>query len=298
MVVNQQNLQGLMVAYSTAFNRSLTETRANYPLIATEVPSTTREQSYKWLGQMPQMREWIGERELQKLESYGYSIQNKPFEMSVGVPKADIEDDQYGVYTPLFNNMGECAALHPDDLVYTALMDGFTEKCYDGKMFFASDHKSGTKTFSNKSNEKLSPESYERARASMMSLTGDKGVALKIIPNLLVVSATNEKMGRQILKAELIDGSTNVLKDTAELHVEPTLAAHPDYWFLLCTVRFLKPIIYQKRQEIKFVSLTNETDENVFMRNEYIYGADGRSNAGYGFWQMAFGSTGEVAAQG
>jgi phage major head subunit gpT-like protein len=30
------------------------------------------------------------------------------------------------------------------------------------------------------------------------------------------------------------------------------------------------------------------TDEHVFMRNEFIYGADGRLNAGYGFWQQAY----------
>lgn len=67
--------------------------------------------------------------------------------------------------------------------------------------------------------------------------------------------------------------------------------------FLLCTNRFLKPFIYQLRKKIKFTSLTRDTDENVFMLDEYLYGADGRSNAGYGFWQMAYGSTGEVEAQ-
>ena len=31
--------------------------------------------------------------------------------MTIGVPRDDIEDDKYGVYTPLFSNMGEAAAL-------------------------------------------------------------------------------------------------------------------------------------------------------------------------------------------
>jgi len=34
------------------------------------------------------------------------------------------------------------------------------------------------------------------------------------------------------------------------------------------------------------------------MQDTYLYGADGRSNAGYGFWQMAYGSTGEEEAEG
>ena len=31
------------------------------------------------------------------------------------------------------------------------------------------------------------------------------------------------------------------------------------------------------------------------MRNEFIWGVDARYNAGYGFWQMAYGSTGTEA---
>jgi phage major head subunit gpT-like protein len=61
-------------------------------------------------------------------------------------------------------------------------------------------------------------------------------------------------------------------------------------WFLLDASRPLKPLIFQKRKEYKFVSLTDDKDDNVFMRNEYIYGVDARVNVGFGFWQMAFGS--------
>ncbi len=298
MIVNQANLHGLTVGYSTAFNRSFDITQSNHQKVATVVPSSTGEQDYKWLGQMPGMREWIGEREIQALAAYDYLIKNKKFEMTLGVPREDIEDDKYGVYTAYFSNMGEAAALHPDELVFDAMMNGFREKCYDGLSYFNEAHKVGGETYSNRSNEKLSRESYMKARSAIMSIRGDKGKSLKLVPDLLVVSPAEEEMARLILEADQIDGTTNVLKGTAKILVEPALAEHPHYWFLLCTSRFLKPFIYQLRQKIKFVSLTKDTDENVFMRDEYLYGADGRSNAGYGFWQMAYGSTGEVEAQG
>ena len=245
------------------------------------------------------MKEWIGEREIQKMAAYGYSIKNKKFEMTVSVPRDDIEDDQYGVYTPLFSNMGEAAAEHPDTLVFDAMKNGFTEKCYDGKAFFATDHPSGeggkTPT-SNMSHLKLTADSYEAARTAIMSVTGDKGKSLNLVPNLLVVSPANEKAARLILKADQIEGTTNVYKDTAELMVATELADKPDAWFLLCTNKFLKPFIFQKRKPVKLIALTKDDDENVFMRDEFIWGADGRSNAGYGFWQMAYGSDG--TAQG
>lgn len=52
MIVNQANLHGLTVGYSTAFNKSFDTTQSNYQKVATVVPSTTGEQDYKWLGQM------------------------------------------------------------------------------------------------------------------------------------------------------------------------------------------------------------------------------------------------------
>ena len=89
MIVNQANLHGLTVGYSTAFNKSFDTTQSNYQKVATVVPSTTGEQDYKWLGQMPGMREWIGEREVQALAAYDYLIKNKKFEMTIGVPRDD-----------------------------------------------------------------------------------------------------------------------------------------------------------------------------------------------------------------
>lgn len=298
MIINQASLHGLSVSYSTAFNKSFTDTKTNHGMVATVVPSATGEQDYKWLGQLPTMKEWLGEREIQAISAFDYLVKNKHFEMTVGVPRDDIEDDKYGVYTPLMSNMGEAAALHPDELVFSALMGGFTNKCYDNKTFFAEDHKSGDKVYSNRSDKSLSRDTYKVARAAIMSICGDKGKSLKLVPDLLVVSPAQEETARMILEAEMIEGTSNVLKGTAKILVEPSLAAHPDYWFLLCTNRFLKPLIYQVRQPIKFASLTKDTDDNVFKHNEYLYGADGRCNAGYGFWQMAYGSTGEVVSEG
>lgn len=61
-------------------------------------------------------------------------------------------------------------------------------------------------------------------------------------------------------------------------------------WFLLDTSKLVKPLIFQKRRDYKFTSFTKDTDEHVFMKNEYLFGVDARVNAGYGLWQFAFGS--------
>lgn len=295
MIINAQTLRGIFVAFNTLFNKAFADVAPLYTQVATVVPSSTSEETYAWLGDIPMMREWIGERELQNLTASDYTIKNKKFELTVALPRDAVEDDKIGVYNPSIQMLGQSAALHPDQLVFGLLGDGFTQRCYDGKAFFAADHKVGGKTVSNKGTDKLSPESYAAARASMMSLTNSKGKALNIVPNLLVVPPALEGMARKILLADQIDGTTNTLKGTAELLVVTELAAKDTAWYLLATNKPLKPLIFQERKKPAFVSKTSETDDNVFFANNYLYGVDSRDNAGFGFWQMAYGSDGSKA---
>jgi phage major head subunit gpT-like protein len=85
------------------------------------VPSSTSEQKYGWLGKITKFREWLGERQVQNLLAHDYSIKNKTFENTVGVDRDEIEDDQYGVYKPVFEQLGQDAATHPDELVFELL---------------------------------------------------------------------------------------------------------------------------------------------------------------------------------
>lgn len=62
-------------------------------------------------------------------------------------------------------------------------------------------------------------------------------------------------------------------------------------WYLLCTTRVIKPIIYQPRRAFEITAKTRLTDDNVFHDKEFIWGTDGRCAAGVGMWQLAFRST-------
>lgn len=143
MLINAENLNGLFTGYKTAFNKGFEGAPSAYKTIAMVVSSTTREENYGWLGQFPKMREWIGDRVVKNLTTHGYKIVNKDFEQTIAVSRNDIEDDQYGIFTPMFAEMGRSAAEMPDELVFELLGAGFAEKCYDGQYFFDSDHPVG-----------------------------------------------------------------------------------------------------------------------------------------------------------
>ena len=62
-------------------------------------------------------------------------------------------------------------------------------------------------------------------------------------------------------------------------------------WILADLSRPLKPFIFQKRTDYEFNRLEDpNSTESVFMRDQYTYGIRTRVAAGFGFWQMAFGS--------
>lgn len=299
MIINGANLRGIYMGFNTIFNKAFSEVEPLYKRIATVVPSTTDTETYAWLGDIPGMREWIGEREINNLTGSDYTIKNKPFESTFGIPVNAIEDDKLGLYRPSVELLGQAAAYHPDELTFGLLKDGFVKKCSDGQPFFSKEHKIGKgnkeKVYSNAGTEKLCMDAYIKARAYMMSLTNSAGRPLNLIPDLLVVPPALEKDGNDILVADLLNGTKNTMQGTAEVLVSPQLAGNDSAWYLLCTKRPIKPLIFQERKKAKFVSKTRPEDDNVFFDNQYLYGVDYRGNAGYGFWQMAYGSDGTVA---
>ena len=218
MVINQASLQAVYKGFSTIFNEAFGAVKSMYTTVAMVVPSSVREETYAWLGAFPRMREWIGERQVKNLALQSYTLKNKDWESTIEVDRNDVEDDSIGVYRPIIGELGRSAAVHPDELVFDLLKNGFANTCYDGQYFFDTDHPVGSGTVSN--------------------FGGGSGTA----------------------------------------------------WFLLDVSRELKPLIFQSRREVQFVSKDRPDDEGVFMRKKYVYGVDRRDNAGYGLWQLAYGS--------
>lgn len=231
MNISRFQLNTLFVAFSAAFNLGRESVKAQYTRIATVVNSTTKSNEYGWLGKLPGLREWIGDRVVHGIMTHGYTIKNLPFELTVGVDRDDIEDDNVGVYTPLMQGMGESVDSQPDELVFRLLKNGGTTLCYDGQNFFDADH-----------------------------------------PVL-------DAEGNEVSQSNIDSGGGG------------------SYWYLLCTKRSLKPIIFQNRKPPKFVSMDTETDEAVFSKKEFRYGVDCRRNVGFGFWQMAYASNKPLTAE-
>lgn len=287
---------GLLAQINTSFNgrfiRGFEKAETFYEKIAMIVDSQNSVEVYPFLGDLPGVEEWIGDRQIKQLKVYDFSIKNRHFEMTVRVNKDQISDNQLGGLYPIVEIMGRRMAEHPDELIASLLENGFTQNGFDGTTFFSTTH--GTPNQSNKGTTALSSAAYGVARAQMANLTNDQGKKLNIRPNLLVVPPALEETGRLILNADFISvsgGSTqnNIWKGSAELLVVPQLTDVTN-WYLLSTNSPLPAFILQRRQAANMVPRTSLTDDNVFWRNEFVWGSDWRGEAGYGAWQAAFGA--------
>ena len=143
MIVNRANLDALFEGFNTRFNASFEGATSYVDSVAMTVPSSARQENYAWLGAMPGFREWNGPRVVQNLTMQTYALKNLPFESTISVPTDDIADDQYGVFGPMFSEMGRRAKTHPDELLFALMKDAFSTLCYDGQNFFDADHPVG-----------------------------------------------------------------------------------------------------------------------------------------------------------
>jgi len=278
----------------TVFFKAMDATVGDYERIATIVPSESDEESYPWLGAVPNMREFKDERMPLGLLEHDYSIKNKTWESSIAIEREAIEDDKLGQIRLRVQSLAREARRHIDELVFTLLKNGFSATCYDGQYFFDTDHVDGDSgTQSNKGTTALDASSLQAAITAMMKYKDDRGKFLGVVPDLLVVPPDLQWTAMELLEStywptDNTKKANNVLKGKLDLLVSPYLTDTND-WFVLSTKGVVKPVILQSRMPVEFAALEADS-ESGFMRDQYIYGVRARYNAGYGLWQMAYGS--------
>lgn len=140
MIINTANMDALRVGFNTSYEGAFSQVPVLRDKVSTTVPSSTGENIYAWLGELPGMNEWLGPRVVNNLENHDYRIKNRDWEQTIGVDRNAIEDDTFGQYSTRFEILGRSAARHPEKMVYDALAAGFTADCYDGQPFFDTDH--------------------------------------------------------------------------------------------------------------------------------------------------------------
>ena len=186
------------------------------PRVSIEIPSDRETEEYNWLGQVPVMREWVGERQEETLNKYSLTIRNFPYEATLPISLADLDRDKTGQLRQRVSDLALRTATHWNELLATFIDNGeagTSALAYDGQFFFDTDHnESGT----NQSNDLTStevpaanvadanaPTATEAANITtetvghMMSLTDDKGEPINSRPPMYSSWSARQRTGRR-----------------------------------------------------------------------------------------------------
>lgn len=287
-------LRDLRTAIDTRYNQAYAATQMLSGGFTTNVPSSARSQHFPVHSKIAKLRKWEGTRVVNGGKSYDYILTNEKYELTLGIPREDIEDDNLGYLSFAIDDIGQQMRLWQDDLIFAALLAGGTDTSYDGVAFFADTHSLGGNTVDNLfASTALTGDNFAAVRAAMANYVGEDGRSLQVMPDLLVVPPALEYKARQIVEAATIQGTAaaldNVLRGLARVLVVPQLSAaaggSDTTWYLMDTRRAMKPFVFQTRQAPSITSKIGEQEDNVFWEDNYVWGVRARGVAGYGpFW--------------
>lgn len=304
--------KGLKAIFMQAYGEALKTSVLSK--IATRVQSDSDSEDYPWLGAVPKMREFVGERQAKDLSNFNYNIKNKEWENTIGVKRSDIEDNKLGMLKMRIQELAQEAARYPEELALTMLKNALanptvaTYACYDGQGFFDTDHPApniiGGAPQDNLDAVALTYVNFWAAVHKMQLYQDDTGRYLNVLPNVLLVEPHLQETALEIAHSKFNVDTTNAnvaMKDNMATTLDIEVIATPYLyttataancsWILMDTRGVVKPLIYQDRTKVEFGSLEKESDTG-FTRSIFQFGTRKRFNIGFGPWFRAYGSTG------
>jgi phage major head subunit gpT-like protein len=299
-VVSNALLRDIDKGLQTAFNKGTTSS-PNFisTLGLLTVKSNTAEELYGWLKDLPELAKNPDEIKFHQVALEGHSIRNNEFKVGIEVPRTAIEDDQYGMFSNIAQRLGQNGQSAPDYEFLSLLSLLFTDaKAYTGKSFFATDHKIGNVTFSNKMLKKLSATNFEEGYAALRGMKKGTGQPLFTLLDpskvFLLVGENYESTADSIVKLDTLStGGRNPNYNKAKVVVIPGLGHS---WMIFDCSDYVTPIIFQDRIPLELTTAMNLTDEAVLNADVFKWKARRRFALGTGEPRRAYGSTGANAA--
>lgn len=299
MELNASNLTILRTAVDLAWQQGLTDQASANSLMLLEdafrrYPGTRKIAEFPFTDTFPGFKEWVDDRVIENLKNELFQVIARNFENTVSIPLDAIEDDDYGLYV---DNLSIMSAMWPV-LLSEILAEVFTQNklCFTGKALFATNHKYGKNTLSNKVTDALSTAAFDAAFEAVAGWKFANGKPTRTRFSHLYVGPKLENTAKKILAALVVDGNAAVDNPNAnkvELVVLPDFAGdYENYWVLADNRYPIKPL---GLRETKTPTPRLPTDPyHVEVEGAAVAAADGRAEAFPTFPHLVYG--GIVAA--
>lgn len=286
-----------------------------YPTVTSEMTSDQDQETYPWLGQVPQLREWFGLRDIKGLPAQDFTIANRKWEATIGVDNDLIRRDKLGQIATRARDMAKRTISHKERLFWDTILLGETALCYDSQFFFDTDHADPGAVYSASQSNLIGAsattpaaptpaefeDAFEAGINALRDLRDDQGEPWNLDEDLHVGIPTNmtrsagtvlgTNSNQSPADSTGVDGS---FRGEAMVHVSSFIRARQTALGLTVGTAFwifnaapeVNPVIFQKEREAEFETLGKGSDHS-FKTDETLYGVNGSYNMGYGPWQHA-----------
>ena len=274
--------------------------------VAATFSSDQPSEDYRWLGQSPGLREWVGGRQEKTLRSQTYSLANKTWEATLGIDTDDLRRQKFNQINTRIDELAARAIQHKASLLTALIAEGDAAtytNAYDGNTFFNSSHSVGSSgTIDNTLTLAVAGDGSTPTAAEMeagiidmveaiMGFNDDQGEPLNTEARKFLVMCPVNMMGAvagalntQII-ADTGGGRTNVIAALGDWQFEwvvnPRLSTATEL-YLFRTDGSVKPFIYQTEKEP-----TSQTLDDSFRNHRMLFGVEASYNFGYGYFQQA-----------
>lgn len=280
------------------------------PQLSNLFDSDQESETYKWLGQSPAMREWIGGRQAKGFSDNGIVITNKEFEATLEVLVKEMRRDKTGQVMVRVRELAQRTNAHWAKLLSQLIVAGESAVCYDGQYFFDTDHAEGDSgTQSNDlTHDVTTPTAPTAGEAESAILKGVQAIlgfkdnqgepmnenareflVMAPVPLMnsvaaaigasVIVDGASVSRTNTILTLGTLGGFTMRMAVNARLSWTDKLA-------VFRTDSETKAFIRQEEEAVS-MSAVAEGSELEFNENKHRYGVKASRNVGYGYWQRS-----------
>ena len=284
-------------------------------LISMYFDSDQESETYKWLGQVPAMREWIGGRNAKAFTTNGITIVNKDFEATLQVLLSEIRRDKTQQVQIRIAELATRALSHWNKLLSALIINGTgatSGYCYDGHVFFDTDHSEGdsgtqlnllaaAQVPALEVTTPAAPTALESAKAIlgvigyMMGYKDNEGEplnenALKFL--VMTSPALWQHLAGGIYSPYVGLGESNPVQNIISKEgydvriVANARLTYTTQFVVFRTDAPAKSFIRQEEVPLKMSAQAEGSDEE-FKNKRHLYGIDATRNVGYGYWQYA-----------
>ena len=290
------------------------------------VPSSNTQEVYFWMGRLPKMRLWTGSRVVFQAALESYVLANQTFEATLSVDRFTLDD---GAGAALYNQLPMLAdqARKQPDYMFRDLLEnsgdqtGVRQLGLDGLTYFNTGHpvdvynaaagtycndatgggftatlnKAGGGTTSVTVGGAFGPTAFTTLYEYMMSIKGQDGEVLGVVPNKLLINQYLKAEADLVLVSQYfsppawgtISGQVGAAESpTKKFGVTAEISARltqPYTWYLADTgMAGVKPFIHQRREATRMTPRVSESDPAVFDSHTFLYGMWDRQAVGFG----------------